>query len=355
MHVDMDAFYASVEQRDNPALIGKPVIVGADPMEGKARGVVMGCSYEARKVGVHSALPISMAYRLCPNGIYLPPHFTLYEEASNQIMAVLRGFTEKFEQVSIDEAYLDLTDRAADFEAAGKLAEEIKQQILTAAKLSCSIGIAPNKAIAKIASDFKKPNGLTIIAPERVREFLAPLPVSKISGVGKKSTEVLTNMGISTISQLAATHPSKLSDVFGKYGARIWQVANGVDEQEVASYFSMKSISSETTFHEDVQDRGLIMEAFDTIIQDIHARLESHKMLFRTVGIKVRLEDFETHTRAKTHTRYTNEKAVIKEYVEQLFREFEKSPRKVRLVGVRISTLQSLGEEQETILNFAGN
>jgi DNA polymerase IV (DinB-like DNA polymerase) len=355
MHVDMDAFYASVEQRENPSLVGKPVIVGADPKEGKARGVVMGCSYEARKVGVHSALPISTAYRLCPSGIYLPPHFNLYEQASNQIMGVLQSFTEKFEQVSIDEAYLDLTDKAKDFEAAGKLAEEVKQQILTTAKLSCSIGVAPNKAIAKIASDFKKPNGLTIVTPENVREFLAPLPVSKISGVGKKSTEVLTNMGINTISELAATHPSKLSDVFGKYGTRIWQVANGIDEEEVASYSYLKSISSETTFHEDVQDRGVIMEAFDTIIQDIHSRLESHKMLFRTVGIKVRLENFETHTRAKTHTRYTNEKAVINEYVEQLFREFEKSPRKIRLVGVRISSLRNLGEEQETILNWAGN
>ena len=353
MHIDMDAFYSSVEQRENPSLAGKPVIVGADPKGGKGRGVVMGCSYEARTFGVRSAMPISIAYRLCSTGNYVKPNFTLYEQASEQIMQVLQGFSEKLEQMSIDEAFLDISDRVAGFDAARSLAEEIKRQINNKVNVSCSIGVAPNKAIAKIASDSKKPDGLTVIPPEKVREFLDPLPVSKISGVGKKSSEVLGKMGITTIQQLADTHPSKLSDVFGRYGIRIWQIANGTDEEEVSTARSIKSISAESTFDEDIQDRARIMEVFDSIIGDVHARLQSHNMLFRTVGIKVRLEDFETFTRAKTHTKYTNERFVIEEYVKLLFREFETPPRKVRLVGVRVSGLENLGPRQETILSWA--
>jgi len=355
MHIDMDAFYSSVEQRENPSLIGKPVIVGADPKEGKGRGVVMGCSYEARKFGVHSALPISIAYRLCPNGVYLPPHFTLYEQASEQIIQLLRAFSEKVEQMSIDEAFLDVTEKVSSFEEATALAQKIKQEIFQKAKLTCSIGIAPNKAIAKIASDLKKPDGLTSVPPQKIREFLDPLPVTKISGVGKKSSELLAGVGIVSIGQLASTHPSRLTEIFGKYGTRIWQIANGIDEEEVVTASAIKSISSETTFDEDVLDRTKVMQAFDSIIQDVHARVQSQNLLFRTIGIKVRLENFETFTRVRTHTRYTNEKSIIEEYVKELFREFESSPRKIRLVGVRVSSLKDLDSEQESILRWANS
>jgi DNA polymerase IV (DinB-like DNA polymerase) len=353
MHIDMDAFYSSVEQRENPALVGKPVIVGADPKEGKGRGVVMGCSYEARKLGVHSALPISIAYRLCPNGVYLPPNFTRYEQASEQIIQLLRTFSEKLEQMSIDEAFLDITERVSSFEQAASLAEMIKREIREKTKLTCSVGIAPNKAIAKIASDFKKPDGLTSVPPQKTREFLDPLPVTKISGVGKKSSELLTQAGIVTIGQLAATHPSRLTEIFGKYGTRIWQIANGIDDEEVITSSAIKSISSETTFDEDMIDKAKVMQAFDSLIQDVYARVQSQRMLFRTIGIKVRLEDFETFTRARTHTRYTNEKSIIEEYVKQLYREFENPPRKIRLVGVRVSSLIGIDSEQESILRWA--
>lgn len=349
----MDAFYSSVEQRENPTLIGKPVIVGADPKEGKGRGVVMACSYEARRLGVHSALPISIAYRLCPTGVYVPPNFTRYEQASEQVMGLLRTFSEKLEQMSIDEAFLDITEKVSSFEEAAALAETIKREIREKAKLTCSIGISPNKAIAKIASDFKKPDGLTSVPPEKIREFLDPLSVTKISGVGKKSSELLTQAGIVSIGQLASTHPSRLAEIFGKYGTRIWQIANGIDEEEVVTSYAVKSISSESTFEEDVLDRQKVMDVFDSIIQDVHARVQSQNVLFRTIGIKVRLEDFETFTRARTHTRYTNEKSIIEEYVKQLFREFESSQRKIRLVGVRVSNLKELGSEQESILRWA--
>ncbi len=352
LHIDMDAFYASVEQRENPALRGKPVIVGADPKGGKGRGVVAGCSYEARKLGVHSAQPISLAYRLCPNGAYVRPNFTLYEQASEKVMDLLRQFTDKLEPMSIDEAFMDISEKVTSFEEAAALASKIKLEVKEKAQLTCSAGVATNKSLAKIASDFKKPDGLTVVTPEKVREFLAPLPVGKVSGIGKKSTEVLRKMGIVTVADLAATHPSRLTDVFGKYGTRLWQVANGIDEDEVVTSWTPKSISSETTFEEDMADRNKVMEAFTSLIDDVHSRVLSQKFLFRTVGIKVRLEDFTTFTRAKTHGRYTKDKEVIEEYVSKLFSEFEGS-RKIRLVGVRVANLRKVDLGQETILSWS--
>ncbi len=354
LHIDMDAFYSSVEQRENPTLRDHPVIVGADPKEGKGRGVVAGCSYEARRLGVHSAQPISSAYRLCPNGVYLRPNFDLYERVSGSVMKLLKQFTEKLEQMSIDEAFMDVSDKVTGFDEAAALAAKMKGEVKAKAQLTCSIGVAPNKSIAKMASDFKKPDGLTIITPERAREFLAPLPVSKISGIGKKSTEVLLKMGIIAVGDLAATHPSRLTDLFGKYGTRIWQVAKGIDEDEVVTSWTAKSISSETTFEEDVADRSKVMEAFVSLIDDVHSRVLSQKFLFRTVGIKVRLEDFTTFTRAKTHGRYTKDKDVIKEYVKKLFSEFEQS-QKIRLVGVRVANLRKIDSGQETMLTWSAS
>jgi DNA polymerase IV (DinB-like DNA polymerase) len=353
MHIDMDAFYSSVEQRENPTIKGKPVIVGADPKAGKGRGVVAGCSYEARNHGVHSAQPISQAYRLCPEGVYLRPNYKLYDETSEQIMQVLRSFAEKVEQISIDEAFIDLTEKVQGFDEARALAERIKQAIKDKTQLTCSVGIAPNKSVAKIASDFRKPDSLTIVTPEKVLEFLAPLPVNKISGIGKKSTEVLKEMRINSIGDLASTHASRLNEIFGKYGTRIWQIANGVDDEEVIATYSIKSISSETTFDEDIADLGRVIEAFRSLIDDVHARAISQGILFRTVGIKVRLEDFTTFTRAKSHAWHTNEKAVMEEYVRDLFGEFEGSRKKIRLVGVRVSNLKSADKAQETILSWA--
>jgi DNA polymerase IV (DinB-like DNA polymerase) len=191
------------------------------------------------------------------------------------------------------------------------------------------------------------------VPPERVREFLATLPVNKISGIGKKSTEVLKEMRINSIGDLASTHASRLNEIFGKYGTRIWQIANGVDDEEVIATYSIKSISSETTFDEDIADLGRVIEAFRSLIDDVHARAISQGILFRTVGIKVRLEDFTTFTRAKSHAWHTNEKAVMEEYVRDLFGEFEGSRKKIRLVGVRVSNLKSADKAQETILSWA--
>jgi DNA polymerase IV (DinB-like DNA polymerase) len=353
MHIDMDAFYASVEQRENPTLLAKPVIIGADPKDGKGRGVVAACSYEARKYGVHSAQPISQAYRLCPDGIYLRPNFELYETVSAETMSILRQFSEKLEQISIDEAFLDVTEKVTNFDEAAALAATIKLTLKDRIKLTCSIGVAPNKSLAKIASDFKKPDGLTVVQPQRIQKFLAPLPVSKISGIGKKSYELLREKGISTIGDLAATHPSRLTEIFGKYGTQVWQIANGIDDEEIVTSYSVKSISSEITFEEDTSDTKRITEAFSSLINDVHARTLSQDLLFRSIGIKVRFEDFSTYTRAKSHSRYTNEKPTMEQFVKLLFKEFDNAEKKIRLVGVRVSNLKKADSGQETILSYA--
>lgn len=296
--------------------------------------------------------PISVTYRLCPDGIYLPPNFTLYEQVSDQVMQILRQHAEKVEPMSIDEAFMDVTEKVTGFDQAAVLAALIKRDVKERTQLTCSVGVAPNKSIAKIASDFKKPDGLTVVPVERVKAFLTPIPVGKISGVGNKSSELLTRMNIRTIGDLASTHPGRLAETFGKYGTRLWQVANGIDDEEVVTSYPIKSISSETTFPEDVAEREKVMQAFGSLIEDVHARILSQKVLFRTVGIKVRVENFTTLTRAKTHTRYTSDKAVIEEYVRVLFREFQDSKAKIRLVGVRVANLRKIDAEQETILSW---
>src|SRR3990172_12188037 len=251
-HVDLDSFYPSVETRESPKLKGLPVIVGAEPRGGKGRGVVVSASYEARRVGVHAGQPISLAYRLCPQGVYLRPRLPFYAKASRRVMDLLRSHADQFEQVSIDEAFLDATEKAGSYEAAQELAGRIKADVSLREGLTVSIGIAPNKSAAKIASDLHKPDGLTIVEPSRVKEFLAPLPVSVITGVGKKSERVLKSLGIETIGQLQSVPGKELVKHFGKGGVWLWGVAHGLEQLEVRERTSVKSLSVEHTFEEDV-------------------------------------------------------------------------------------------------------
>ena len=353
LHVDMDAFYASAERRQNPVLAGLAIIVGADPKGGKGRGVVAGCSYEARKFGVHSAQPISRAYRLCPQGVYLRPNFALYEEISAQIMDILRSFSEKLEPMSLDEAFLDLSDRASDFDEATQIAKRIKEEIKDREGLTCSIGVAPNKAIAKIASDYQKPDGLTTVTPDQASSFLRPLPVSRISGVGKKTTEILERVGIKTVGDLASFPAGRIVELFGKWGIALWQIANGIDETPVVTSYDIKSISTETTFEQDVEDRSVVVETLDRLAKEVHTRAIQDGFLWRTIGIKLRFEDFTTFTRAKSRNDYTNRLDVIQNSVRSLFSEFEKDPRKIRLVGVRLSNLRRTDLSQETLLAWS--
>ncbi len=353
-HVDMDAFYASVETKYNPELKGKPVIIGADPKGGVGRGVVAACNYEARKLGVHSAMPISRAWRMAPTAVYLPPNWKLYGEDSDRVMLLLRGFADTFEQLGIDEAFLDVSKKVKDYERAEDFARRIKREVLEKERLTCSIGVAPSKSVAKIASDFQKPDGLTVVPPDRVKDFLAPLPVSKISGVGKKTEEVLLRFGIRTIGQLSVVPGKELVRIFGKNGIWLWAIANGLEETPVEERPPVKSISMEQTFEKDLADVKLVQEALLELSQEVYERAITEDVLFLTVGIKVRYKGFVTFTREKSFQDYTQEKRLIVETVRALFKEFESSGKEFRLVGVRLSNLKKVETKQASLYEWAG-
>lgn len=351
LHVDMDSFFASAEVREKPELKGKPVVVGADPKGGKGRGVVSTCSYEARKYGIRSGMPISRAYKLCPTAVFLPVNFPLYEKASGEVMGILRSHAEKFQQVSIDEAYMDVS-ALGSFEAARELALRIKQEIMEKEKLTCSIGIGPSKVVAKIASDYRKPDGLTVVEPSQVREFLSPLPVRKIPGIGKKTEAELKAIGITNIGQLAGFDIQKLISRFGKWGIYMHELASGMDESEVREEECCKSISRETTFEEDTGNPEVLDRTLEELAEDVQKSLIGEGFLFRTVGIKVRTRGFITHTRAHTLGHHTDELDMIKDTAKALLTEFLDG-RMIRLIGVRLSNLERQRTRQKSMEEFA--
>ncbi len=353
LHVDMDSFFASVEVREKPELIGKPVVVGADPKGGKGRGVVSTCSYEARKYGIKSGMPISRAYKLCPTAVFLPVNFPLYIRASSEVMNILRNYSEKFQQVSIDEAYLDVSN-VGSFEAARELALKIKKEIMEKEKLTCSIGVGPNKIVAKIASDYKKPDGLTVVEPSHVREFLSPLPVRKIPGVGKKTEAELKTMGIEKIGQLAECDVQLLISRFGKWGIYMHELANGIDESEVREEECCKSISRETTFEQDTDDPEILNLTMEELAEDVHKSLIEEGFLFKTLTIKVRYKGFITLTRAHTLLHYTDEPGIIKDTAKTLLKEFIDG-KMIRLIGVRLSRLEKTRTRQKSMEEFVSS
>jgi DNA polymerase IV (DinB-like DNA polymerase) len=350
LHVDMDSFFASVEVRRDPSLAGRPVIVGADPKGGAGRGVVSTCSYEARRYGVHSGMPISRAYAFCPHGVYLPVDRSLYARVSAEIMAILRGHAGRIEQVSIDEAYLDVTG-AGSFPAAKALAAAIKQEIREVEGLTCSVGVAPGKAVAKIASDFQKPDGLTIVCPDEVAAFLAPLPVAKIPGVGKKTGEDLNRMGIRTIGDLARSDVQDLIARFGRSGVLMHRLARGTDDGEVQSREGYKSVSRETTFDEDTADPSILSGTIADLADDVTEALAADGLRCRTVTVKIRHRGFETHTRSRTLPRFTANPEVIRQATCGLLLPFLNGT-DVRLLGVRLSALEGGHTRQASIDEF---
>lgn len=350
-HIDLDAFYASVEEREHSEYKGKPVIVGADPKNGLGRGVVATCDYLAREFGVRSAMPISKAWKLCPQGIYVRPNFELYAKVSHDIMSLIRRCSDKFEQVSVDEGFLDVTDKVKDYEEAEKLAGKIKKEILDKEKVTCSVGIGPNKLIAKLASDYKKPYGTTVVKPEDVKKFISELHVRKLPGIGPKTEAVLKELKIETVSQLVKADIKTLVDTFGVFGYRMHEMALGIDESEVTEEYEIKSIGRERTFEEDVDNPEMIFSAINELVDEFHEELVASDIQFKTVNIKIRYENFETHTRAKTFEFYTNDKQIIKDIAKQLSQPFLNIGRKIRLIGVRISGLK-FGEKQKTLDNI---
>ena len=350
-HADMDSFFASVEVRERPELKGLPVIVGSDPKGGSGRGVVSTCSYEARKYGVHSAMPISQAYRLCPDAVFLPVNMKLYAGVSARVMELLKGFAEKFQQVSVDEAYLVPGPDVRNFEEAALYALRIKDEVQKQERITCSVGVGPNKLIAKIASSIQKPDGLTVIRPEDVREFLFPLQVSKIPGIGEKTTEALEGMGITRVEELANCDVQLLSERFGKMGLRMKQMANGLDFGEVREKEGVKSISRHGTFEEDTNDPLKITGSLDMLAESVHSSLLKHRFLFKTVTLIVRFGDFSTYTRSKTIPIWTSDVFVIKRTAMQLLSEFM-GRQKFRLVGVGVTKLKERDDKQTLITDF---
>jgi len=347
LHLDMDSFYASVEIRKRPDLAGKPVIIGADPKHGKGRGVVATCSYKAREFGVRSAMPISHAYTLCPHAVYLPPDFPLYVHASADVMAILRIPGYPFEQVSIDEAFLDITARGS-YPEAEKLARHLKERIRNELGLTCSVGIGPSKLVAKIASDFHKPDGLTVVPPETVTGFLAPLPVRKIPGIGQKSESELSGLGIRTIGDLAAINVQVLLARFGKGGAGLQELALGNDGGIVAERDGPRSVSRETTFEEDTDDPRILGAALDELVRDVHRTLREDGLRFRTVTVKVRYTGFVTKTKARSVSHYTDDIKTIASTGRSLMNELLVD-RKIRLVGLRLSGFETRDSRQRTL------
>jgi DNA polymerase IV (DinB-like DNA polymerase) len=341
LHVDLDAFFPSVEVREHSEFKDKPVVVGADPKEGKGRGVVSSASYEARKFGIRSAMPISRAWKLCPDCVYLRPHFDLYIPASDSIMKILRSRADKFEQGGIDEAYLDISTKVKDFDEAKQFAKHLMEEVLEKERLTCSVGVASNKLVAKIASDLKKPYGLTVVKEEDVKEFLFPLDVRKIPGVGPKTERILKEANIENISDLASTKPEVLTRLFGVWGTRLHEFANGIDSSEVVEEYETKSIGRDTTFETDADDEVQILQVLDELAEEVHEDVIANGFKFKTITIRVRYQHFDTHTRSKSLLFPTNDLDILRNNAKRLIASFLHRNKKIRLIGVRVSNLVS--------------
>ena len=334
LHVDMDAFYAAVEERDRPELRGKPVIIGADPKGGAGRGVVSTASYAARRFGVASAMPISTAWRLCPQGVFIAPDMAKYSEVSKQIRVVFEAFTDLVEPISVDEAFLDVTASVRLFGDGETIARKIKARIRDETKLTASVGVATAKLIAKIASDLKKPDGLVVVPPGTERAFLAPLPVRRLWGIGPKMEERLAKLGVHTIGQLAE---AKVTRLLGTHGLDLQRLARGEDDRPVVSDSGpAQSVSVEHTFDADQGDSRELRKALLRLADELSRRLRAESMAGRTITLKYRDETFKTTTHARSRKAPTNVAADLFTLAAALFDEVHGSL-KVRLLGIGVS------------------
>ena len=341
LHADMDAFYASVEERDNLDLVGKPVIVGGTP---EKRGVVSAANYVARRYGIHSAMPAVIARRLCPQGIFLPPRIDYYAAISSEIREIFESFTPLVEPLSLDEAFLDVTGSEHLFGSAAEIAQKLKLTIRQKVRLVVSVGVAPNKFLAKIASDLKKPDALVIVDPDKVQDFLDPLPVEKLWGVGKQSSKVFQRLGIGTIGQLRRFPLDVLQSHFGKNGEHLWQLARGIDERPVVPEQEAKSISHETTFEHDINNLEVLRAWLLELTEQVGCRMRRHNLRGRTVHLKIRFADFSMITRSKTLPEPTNITQEIWQAAAEIFsKRLPARHLPVRLLGMGVSGLDDTG------------
>ncbi len=379
MHLDLNYFLAACEEKRNPSLKGKPVIVCVYSGRFEDAGAVSTCNYEARKLGVKSGMPILAAKKLAKDAVYLPTDHGYYSEISERVMEILRKHADKFEQVSIDEAFLDVTARVdcshegsqkangghekaeglsqnenCSYEKAEQLAKEIKNEIFGKEQLKCSVGIGPNKLIAKIASDFQKPDGLTIVQAEKVKDFLGPMQVSKLLGVGPKTTEILNKIGIETIAQLRDVSLEKLKDALGENRA-LWlkEESNGIDESEVIENYEQQQMSRITTLKKDASSLAEIKPILEEISKEVFERVSASQLFFKTVSIIAITNKYVTHTKSKTFERPTNKLETILEIVGQLFELYfkERPEEQLRRIGVRVANFSGK-DAQKTLFEF---
>ena len=335
IHIDMDAFFASVEQRDSPELKGKPVIVGGDP---QSRGVVAACSYEARRYGIHSAMSSSRAYKLCPSAIFVRPRMDAYKAVSKEIRAIFEEYTDLIEPLSLDEAFLDVTKNKLEIERATQIAKEIRDKIFLKTALTASAGVSFNKFLAKVASDYRKPNGMTVITPEKSARFIDKLPVGKFFGVGKVTEKKMHSLSIKTGADLKSYSLEKLIQLFGKSGGYYYKIVNGEDDRPVVSKWVRKSIGKETTLSEDTEDVDFIIDILTTIAKKVASILEKSGRQGKRITVKVKYFDFVQVTRSITLNTPPVGSEEIMNHVKILLRDTAAGEKKVRLLGISISS-----------------
>jgi nucleotidyltransferase/DNA polymerase involved in DNA repair len=346
LHVDMDAFYAAVEVREDPSLAGRPVVIGADPRGGRGRGVVATASYEARRFGVGSAMPISEAYRRCPQAAYIRPRMSLYGEISKRVFDIFRNYTDSIEPLSLDEAFLDVTASRALFGDGPQIAASIKREIRTRERLTASVGVAASKYVAKVGSDLEKPDGLVVVPPGQEAEFLAPLEIARLWGAGARAQERFRQLGVRTIGDVARMERDFLEATFGTaLGRRFHDLANGVDHRRVSSP-GRKSLGHEITFDHDVEDREQVERTLLRLCEQVGSGLRHRGLTGRTVHMKLRWDGFETVTRQRTLPRPVDTTERIWPVARELFHQADSPERRVRLIGVTASGLQPAGERQ---------
>jgi len=339
IHIDMDAFFAAVEQRDTPQYRNLPVVVGGDP---NARGVVSTCNYEARKYGIHSAMPAAQALRRCPNAIFLRPRFEAYREASHQIRAIFREFTDQVEPVSLDEAYLNVTGIPQHQGSAIRIAQAIKRRIVKETQLTASAGVSYNKFLAKLASDVNKPDGIFVITPEQGPAYVQQLPIGRFHGVGKATERKMQKLGINTGNDLKNFSTYLLQQHFGKSGEYYYHIARGIDVRPVVNQRSRKSLGTETTFQKDIGDFGTLTETLKQLALKVWHQLTQQHLSARTLTIKVKFDNFEQVTRRKTLEHTTIQREHMSILVKELLAKTQADQRKVRLLGVCLSGLSAI-------------
>lgn len=332
----MDAFFASVEQRDNPDLLGKPIVVGGKP---EGRGVVAAASYEARKFGIHSAMPAGRVLRLCPQAIFVKPRFDVYKEVSEQIRSIFLDYTKLVEPLSLDEAYLDVTENKVNNFSATLIAREIRQRIKEKTNLTASAGVAPNKFLAKIASDINKPDGITVITPEEAQDFITKLPIGKFYGIGKATEAKMHDLGIKTGADLKEWTKIDLQQNFGKIAAFYYNIARAIDDREVKPNRIRKSVGAENTFAEDIGDMEELTTRLHEIAGKVSQRLLKAEASGKTITLKVRYENFESVTRSVTLPEFTNDALTLFQFSSELLKETDAGQRDVRLLGISVSNL----------------